>query len=391
MADPKHVEALRAGVLSWNAWRTKQPTVTPDLSGADLALRDLRQADLHHANLSEADLGGSLLSGAILTESTLRDARLEGAILSDATVGIFDVDFYGVDPGDRGQEIRDTVGTTDYLIRSKGSSNWGPQVQGFQIADLSGSILEGADLSRAILAGVVLRASSLARATFGRTLLDCDLGGASGLDEIKHNAPSQITNRSIASLVPPLPERFLRGIGLQDWQIISARTHRVSDYFSCFISYSHEDARFATLLHDRLQAKGIRCWLDRHQMLPGDDIYEQVDRGIKLWDKTLLCCSRASLTSWWVDNEIDVAFEKERALMKERGRKTLALIPVDLDGYLFSAAFQSGKKQQLASRLAADFLSWESDGTKFERGFERLSNALRADTVDRETPPPKKL
>jgi hypothetical protein len=23
---------------------------------------------------------------------------------------------------------------------------------------------------------------------------------------------------------------------------------------------------------------GVRCWLDEKQMLPGDDIYEQVDR-----------------------------------------------------------------------------------------------------------------
>jgi len=60
-------------------------------------------------------------------------------------------------------------------------------------------------------------------------------------------------------------------------------------FYSCFISYSHEDKPFARRLHDTLQGQGIRCWLDEKQILPGDDIYEHVDRGIRLWDKVLLC------------------------------------------------------------------------------------------------------
>src|SRR3974377_1779727 len=42
-------------------------------------------------------------------------------------------------------------------------------------------------------------------------------------------------------------------------------------------------------LHNALQGRGVRCWLDEKQLLPGDDIYEQVDRGVRLWEKVLLC------------------------------------------------------------------------------------------------------
>ena len=159
-------------------------------------------------------------------------------------------------------------------------------------------------------------------------------------------------------------------------------------FYSCFISYSHADKSFARRLHDALQGKGIRCWLDEHQMLPGDDIYEQVDRGIRLWDKVLLCASKDSLTSWWVDNEIDTAFEKERKLMKERGTKVLVLIPLDLDGYIHSE-WQSGKKKAVRSRLTADFKV--RDDEKYEAELEKVVLALRTDEGGREASPPSRL
>ncbi len=110
-----------------------------------------------------------------------------------------------------------------------------------------------------------------------------------------------------------------------------------------------------------------------------------------LWDKVLLCASKASLTSWWVDEEINRAFQKEAQIMHERGKKVLALIPLNLDDFLFSAGYQSGKNTELTSRVAANFVGWENDPALFDRELEKVIRALRTGGGSREKPPPARL
>jgi len=231
-----------------------------------------------------------------------------------------------------------------------------------------------------------------------------------GLETCYYFGPSILDHRTLTKS-GPLPLAFLRGCGLNDWEIevtklydpgltsgqvtdILYRIHHLRtdpliQCYSCFISYNHTDAGFAYSLHDRLQDRGIRCWRDEHQMLPGDDLYTQIDRGIRLWDKVLLCCSTAALTSWWVDHEINLAFEKERQLMRTRGEKVLALIPLDLDGSLHQ--WSTGKAQEVRSRVAANFIGWIEDSTIFDTQVERVVRALRADPGAREEPPISRL
>ena len=165
-------------------------------------------------------------------------------------------------------------------------------------------------------------------------------------------------------------------------------------FFSCFISYSSKDKPFAVRLHDALQYKGIRCWLDEKQLRPGDDISRELERGIHLWDKFLLCASKDSLTSWWVEDEIKTTLEKERALRKERGKPVHKLIPLNLDGYMFTDQWDLGVlANEIRSRVAADFRDWEkpSPSSNFDKQVDRVIKALRADEGVREKPPPSRL
>ena len=233
------------------------------------------------------------------------------------------------------------------------------------------------------------------RTTVGRTLFgSVNLSSCSGLDSVVHLAPSTIGVDSIIRSKGRIPEIFLRGVGLPD-EWITYIPSLVGDgiqFFSCFISYSSLDKPFAVRLHDALQSRGIRCWFDEKQLLPGHDISRELERGIHLWDKFLLCASENSLTSWWVEDEIKITLEKERALRKERGKPVHKLIPLNLDGYMFTGEWDLGiLANEIRSRVAANFQGWETNKQNFDIQVDRVIKALRADEGGRESPPPSKL
>jgi hypothetical protein len=335
----------------------------------------LSEADLHGANLSKADLNWANLSKANLSEADLHRANLYKADLSGA-------DLRGADLG------RADLSGADFSRAN------------LSRADLSMAYLIGANLSGAILTGAILRNACLDGANFERATVShtifasVDLSSCKGLESVKREGPSELGVGSIIHSKGRIPEIFLRGVGLPD-EWITYIPSLVGDgiqFFSCFISYSSSDRDFAIQLHDALQSKGIRCWLDEKQLLPGHDISRELERGIYLWDKFLLCASKNSLTSWWVEDEIKTTLEKERALRKERGKPVHKLIPLNLDGYMFTDQWDLGVfATEIRSRVAADFQDWENPNSNFAQEVDRVVKSLRADEGAREKPPPYRL
>ena len=330
LANQDHLALIRSGVAAWNRWRGHHDTV-PDLRGVDLTRANLDRANLSDANLRDAHLDHATLRHAHLQNANLGSADLQHANLRAAN-----------------------------LYR----------------AHLDGSYLHHADLTDAILSST--------------TLANVDLSTTRGLARAHHRGPSTIGYDTLELTSVGLRgtpdanwselETFLRSAGVSEHMISLYRSNSTNalKFHSCFISYSHKDQAFARKLHRHLTEREIRSWLDEHQLLPGDDIWQQVDRGIRDWDKVLLCCSSDSLNSWWVNNEIQKAIDKEQRLHRQLGKTIIALIPLNLDNYLFDT-WQHPHRSLITSRFAADFRNWDQAQRKFNSTLEQLIKALRVD------------
>jgi len=148
-----------------------------------------------------------------------------------------------------------------------------------------------------------------------------------------------------------------------------------------FISYSHADKKFALKLQQALAARGVKCWLDEKQLQPGDVIRDEVAKAIQEWDGLLLCCSKNSLTSYWVDAEVAILLDKEERLANLQKRKVNALIPLVLDQHLFSAECSTAHCIEIRRRLGVDFSKWRRN-QDFEAKLQQLMSALKVPSTD---------
>ncbi len=424
MANPEHLEILQQGVEQWNEWREEHEDILPDLSeallggkklskanfvGTDLRYSNLTGADLKFANLRDAILNGSNIAMADLRAADLRLADLRRAILAGSNLGEANLSSANLNSANlRGTSLRG-ANLSEANIRGaylNEANLCGADLNraNLRASYLWGANLSGADLTVANLREAVLTGADLSDALTWRTQFDdLDLSVAQGLETVKHQGPSTIGIDTMYKSRGKIPEVFLRGCGLQDWEIelvklyqadlgtseLTTILYRVSElrsrkpirYSSCFISYSTKDQEFADRLYADLQNKGVRCWFAPHDMHGGRKLHEQIDDAIRLHDKLLLILSEHSMNSDWVGTEIANARERE-VREKKQMLFPIALAPFDdvKKWKLFDADRGKDSAREIREYFIPDFSNWK-DHDSYQKAFQRLVNDLKAEVT----------
>jgi hypothetical protein len=358
MANEEHLAILRLGLDEWNEWRKTNGGVRPDLSEADLCEMDLCGANLNRALLNQAYLSEANLSGAFLAGAHLDGADLIGAYLIGAQLG--------------GAHLVGANASRANL--SAADLSW---------ADLSKARLGGAKLNGANLAGAILAGANFKGARVAQTLFaNVDLSEAEGLEAVIHDGPSTIGMDTIYISKGRIPEAFLRGCGVPIevipvmYSVVAAGA--VGSY-SCFISYSTADQKFAERLHADLQAKNVRCWFAPEGLRNGRKLHEQIDDAILYHHKLVLVLSAHNMGSEWVKSEIRRALRRE---VKAGRRRLFPIGLAPLDAIRSWTAFDAGMDKDLAvearQRFIPDFWEWQ-DQDAYEWAFNRLLRDLKAE------------
>ena len=95
--------------------------------------------------------------------------------------------------------------------------------------------------------------------------------------------------------------------------------------FDVFISYGHQDAAWVHTLADNLHRLGLEVFLDKWELVPGDVVVHELERGLLSSRNGVLVVSPASVERPWVQQEYAVMVD--RAVVGEQ-----RLIPVLLGG-----------------------------------------------------------
>lgn len=79
-----------------------------------------------------------------------------------------------------------------------------------------------------------------------------------------------------------------------------------------YISYTHADQEVALAISERLTRAGIKTWIDKWNLFPGDNWSLAIGKALEKSDAMVSILSTASLSSEWFRSELQYALGSER-------------------------------------------------------------------------------
>lgn len=252
-------------------------------------------------------------------------------------------------------------------------SNCNFKKSSFVNSDLTSCLLNGSKFIESIILGCNFLYTTLKETVF----LDSLIKDVKNIDKCIHKGRSYIDGKSF-KLSRNLPESFLIGCGLADWEyevykiydpeitlsesqktnnsIYDLKKLQSEKFYSCFISYSSNDEEFASKVYTDISRKGAKCWFAPKNMVFGSDIYDSVDLAIESYEKIILILSTSSSQSVWVEDEVKKGFAKEKTINKK------IIIPILLTPKS-DLVMNPWVKKIIDNRHFIDFKNWHDDNT----------------------------
>jgi len=397
MPNEKHFEIIKQGVEEWNKWRGENPEIEPDLSDIDLS--DMK---LNNANLSDTDLRRSVLvntdfRGANLVRADLRAVNINKASFSLAKLREVNFSEAYIRESDlseadlkRAYFIRADLVRVDLCESNLTNAD-------FRWAYLIGTDLKHANLTQADLRWAYLSESNLSQANLSEANLiktsivktnlhhsnlkkvlmawtnfgDVDLSLTKELFTARHFGPSSIGIDTIMRSNGKIPETFLRETGVSESiiQNMALLTEQGLLHQRCFISHSSKDLEFAEKLYSDLQNKGVRCWFASEDLKIGDATWDSIYHYIRMRDKVLLILSEDSISSNWVENEVNAA------LSEENKRKKPILFPIRVDAAVLDSDL-TWMEYINKARNICNFSNWK-DHDAYHQALDKLLDDIK--------------
>ena len=136
---------------------------------------------------------------------------------------------------------------------------------------------------------------------------------------------------------------------------------------SIFLSHNSKDKPWVRNLADRLTSDGVVVWIDEAELNIGDSLIEKIAEGIQEMRFVAAVISKNSISSTWVQKELNLAMSKEI-----KGRQ-VTVLPLLIESCTLPPS--------LTDKLYADFRSPDN----FEREYSKLLRAIGVQAASQNT------